>query len=183
MVLKGCVLSGVEDLQQRGGRVAVKTRAELIDFIEHEDRIATTGLSDPLNNIAGKRADIGTPMASNIRLVVDPTQTLAHELAIHRSSDALPERSLAHSGGTHQTQNRAFPFRHELTNREKFNNALFHFLETVMVSVENFTCLRKIDLFFGKNAPRQLRQPVQISPYHRVFGSHLRNALKPSQFF
>src|SRR5262245_45314200 len=122
-------------------------------------------------------------MPSNIRLVVDATQTLAHELAIHRSSDALPERSLAHSRGTHQTQNGAFPFRHELTNREKFNNALFHFLETVMVSVENFACLWKIYLFFGKSTPRQLREPVQISPDHRVFSRHLRNTLEPSQFF
>src|SRR5215475_7829044 len=181
MVLKGCILRGVEDLQQRGGRVAVKTRAELVDFIEHEDGIATAGLSDALNNIARKCANIGTPMASNIRLVVDSTQTLAHELAIHRPSDALPERSLAHSRGTHQAQNRAFPFRHELTNREKFNNALFHFLEAVMVSVENFTRLWKIDLFFGKNAPREFRQPVQISPDHRVFRRHLRNTLKPRQ--
>src|SRR5262245_64326410 len=122
-------------------------------------------------------------MAADIRLIMDSTQTLAHELAIHRPSDALPERSLAYSRGTHQTQNRAFPFRHELTNREKFNNALFHFLETVMVSVENFTCLWKIYLFLGKNTPRQFRQPVQISPYHRVFSRHLGNALEPSQFF
>src|SRR5215475_16052738 len=149
MVLKGCVLSGVQDLQQRGGWVAVKTRAELIDFIEHEDRIAAAGLSDPLNNIARKRADIGTPMAANIRLIMNSTQTLAHELAIHRSSDALPKRSLAYSRGTHQAQNGTFPFRPELANREKFNNALFHLLEAVMVSVENFTCLRKIDFFFS----------------------------------
>src|SRR5215472_15658028 len=183
MVLKGRVLSGVEDLQQRGGWVAVKTRAELIDFIEHKDGIATTGLSDPLNNIARKRADVGTPMAADIRHIMDSTQTLAHELAIHRPGDALPEGSLADSRGTHQTQNGAFPFRHELTNREKFNNALFHFLETVMVGIENFTRLRKIDLFFSKNTPRQLRQPVQISPYHRVFSRHLGNTLEPSQFF
>src|SRR5215813_13902155 len=181
MVLKGRVLSGVKDLQQRGGWVAVKTRAELIDFIEHEDRIAAARLSDPLNNIARKCADIGTPMTANIRLIMDSTQTLAHELAIHRPSDALPERSLAYSRGTHQAQNGTFPFRHELTNREKFNNALFHFLESVMVSVQNFTRLRKIDLFFGKNAPREFRQPVQISPYHRVFRRHLRNTLKPRQ--
>src|SRR5262245_6328290 len=118
-------------------------------------------------------------MTANIRLIMDSTQTLAHELAIHRPSDALPERSLAYSRGTHQAQNGTFPFRHELTNREKFNNALFHFLETVMVGIQNFTRLRKIDLFFGKNVPREFRQQVQISPDHRAFCRRLRSAFTP----
>src|SRR4029453_13643941 len=100
MVLKSCILSGIEDLEQRGGWVAVKTSAELVDFIQHEDGVSTAGLSDSLNNIAWERADIGTPMPSNIRLIVDPAQTLAHELTIHRPSDALSKRSLPHSRGT-----------------------------------------------------------------------------------
>ena len=72
MVLKGCILSGIKDLQQRGGWVAMKTSAELIDFIQHEDGVFAAGLSDSLNNIARERADIGTPMPANIRLIVDP---------------------------------------------------------------------------------------------------------------
>ena len=67
----------------------MKTRAELVDFIQHEDRISTAGLSNPLNNIARQRADVGAPVAANIRLVMDAAETLAHELAIHRPSDAL----------------------------------------------------------------------------------------------
>src|SRR5262245_38029716 len=100
MVLKGCILSGIENLKQCGGWVAMKTSAELIDFIEHEDGVFSAGLSDSLNYIARQRADVGTPMPPNIRLIVDPAQTLAHELAIHCPSDALPEGGLPHSRGT-----------------------------------------------------------------------------------
>ena len=100
MVLKGCILSGIEDLQQSGGWVAMKTRAELVDFIQHEDGISTAGLFDPLNNISRQRADIGAPMPANIRLIMDPAETLAHELTIHRPSDALPEGGLSYARRT-----------------------------------------------------------------------------------
>src|SRR3990170_1189299 len=99
MVLKGRILSGIEDLQQSGGRVALKTRAELIDFIQHEDGVSTAGLSDPLNDITRQRPDVGTPMPPDISLIVDPAKTLAHELTIHRPSDALSQGSLSYSRG------------------------------------------------------------------------------------
>src|SRR3990172_3374645 len=142
MVLKGRILSGIEDLQQSGGWVAVKTHAELVDFIQHEDGVSAAGLSDPLNNIAGQRPDVGAPMTPNVRLVVNSAKTLAHELTIHRPSDTLPEGGLAYSRRTDQAQDRALPLRHELANGEKLNDALFHFFQTVMVGVENLARLR-----------------------------------------
>src|SRR2546427_11655609 len=162
MVLKSGILRGIEDLQQRSGRVALKTSAELVDFIQHEDGISTACFSYSLNDITGEGPDIGTPMPPNIRLIVDPTKTLSHEFTIHGPSDTLPEGGLSDSRGTDEAQDRAFSLRHEFTNREKFNNALFHFFETVVVGVENFTRFRKIDLFLGDNAPRQLHQPIEV---------------------
>ena len=75
----------------------MKARAELIDLIQHENRISAAGLFDALNDIARQRADIGAPMTPDIRLVMDAAETLAHELAIHRSGDALAEGGLADS--------------------------------------------------------------------------------------
>src|SRR3972149_4992561 len=100
MVLKGRILRGIEDLHQSGGRVALKTRAELIDFIQHEDGVSTAGLSNPLDDITRQRPDVGAPMTPDISLIVDPAKTLAHELTIHRPSDALPEGGLPYSRGT-----------------------------------------------------------------------------------
>src|SRR3990172_9009692 len=179
MVLKGRILSGIEDLQQSGGWVAMKTRAELVDFIQHEDGVSAAGLSDSLNNITGQCPDVGTPMTANIRLIVDPAKTLAHELTIHRPSDTLPEGGLSYSRRTDQAQDRALPLRHELANGEKLNDALFYFFKTVVVSVQNLARLRKVNFFFGENAPREFHQPVEVSPDQRVFSRHFRNAFKP----
>ena len=76
MVLKGGILSGIKNLQQRGGWVAMKTSAELVDFIQHEDGISTAGLADGLNNVARERPDVSSPVAANIRLVMDAVTAL-----------------------------------------------------------------------------------------------------------
>src|ERR1044071_6290351 len=102
MILKSRILRGIEDLQQRSRRVALKTSAELVDFIQHEDGISTTGLPYSLNNITGEGADIGTPMPPNVRLIVDPTKTLSHKLAVHGPGDALSKGSFSDSGRTHE---------------------------------------------------------------------------------
>src|ERR1043166_2912283 len=178
MILKGGILRGIEDLQQRSRRVALKTSAKLVDFIQHEDGISTTGLPYSLNNITGEGPDIGTPVPPNVRLIMNPAKTLAHELAVHGPRDAFAKGGLSYSRRTHKAQDGALSLRHEFTNGEKLNDALFHFFETIMVGVENLPCFRKIDLFFGENAPRQLHQPVKVCPQQRVFRGHLRNAFQ-----
>ena len=64
-------MRGIQDLQQGSGWVAMKARAELVDFIEHEDGVSAARLSDSLNDITRKRADIRTPMPPNIGFIVD----------------------------------------------------------------------------------------------------------------
>src|SRR5438034_11407331 len=125
MVLKSGILRGIEDLQQRSGRVALKTSAELVDFIQHEDGISTACFSYSLNNITGEGPDIGTPMPPNIRLIVDPTKTLSHEFTIHALSDTLLEGCLSDSRATDEAQDRQFSLQHEFTAREQYTNALY----------------------------------------------------------
>src|SRR5207244_11345705 len=125
-------------------------------------RTYTACCSCSLNDSPPDGPDRRTPMRPNIRLVVVRSKTLSHAFTIHGPRDTLPEGGLSHSRGTDEAQDRAFSLRHEFTNREKFNNALFHFFETVVVGVENFTRFRKIDLFLGDNAPRQLHQPIEV---------------------
>src|SRR5258706_9330461 len=103
MVLKAGVLRGIENLEQSGGRIAMKTGAELVDFIQHEARIFTAGFFVPLNDITRQRADVGAPMAANIRLVVHAANTLAHEFTLHRPRDTLPQGSLTNSWRAHST--------------------------------------------------------------------------------
>jgi hypothetical protein len=163
VILKCVVLRWIQDFQQCGRRIAMKAGAELVDFVQHEDGISAAGLSDALNDIARKRTDVGAAMTADIRLVMHPAETLAHEFAIHRSRDALSEGRLADSRRADQAQDRTLSFRHELTHSEKFDDAFFHLLEAVVIRIENFTGLRQIDLFSGQNAPWQFDQPVEVS--------------------
>src|SRR5438309_11565280 len=100
MVLKSGILRGIEDLQQRSGRVALKTSAELVDVIQHEDGISTACFSYSLNDITGEGPDIGAPMPPNICLIADATKTLSHALTSHGPSDTLPEEARAVSRTT-----------------------------------------------------------------------------------
>ena len=91
VVLEGCVLLRVEHLKERRRRIAAEVRAELVDLIEHEDRILCSRLLDPLHNAPRERTNIGAAMPTNLRLVVQATKAHAHELATHRASDRLTE--------------------------------------------------------------------------------------------
>src|SRR5687767_8807753 len=129
----------------------MKARAEFIDFIEHKDRVSSSGFADTLNDISGQRPHLAAPVTANIRLIVNATETLTDKFSIHRASDALPQRSLADSRRTDKTQDRALALGRELTHGEKFDDTLLDLVETVMISVENFTGLGQVDLLFTQN--------------------------------
>ena len=69
MVGEAVVLLRVKHFQQRRTRVAAKIRADLVDFVEHEDRIVALGAAQSLDHAARQRADVRAAMAANLRLV------------------------------------------------------------------------------------------------------------------
>src|SRR5207244_7950845 len=135
--------------------------------------------SNSLDNVAGQSADIGAPVTADIRLIVYAAETLPHELPFHGPSDALPEGRLAHTRRTDKAQDRTLALRHQFTNRQKFNDALFDPLEIVMIGIENLARLWEIDFLLAGNAPGQLHHPIEVSSYRRIFRDHLGHALKP----
>ena len=76
------VLLRIEHLEQRRGRIALEARRELVDLIEHEHRVARAGLAQALDDVAGQRADVGAPVAADLRLVVHAAEARAHELQV-----------------------------------------------------------------------------------------------------
>ena len=63
MVLETCVLLGVENFEQRRGRVAAEIAGHLIHFIEHEDGIFCSSLLHRLDDLSGQGSDVGAPVA------------------------------------------------------------------------------------------------------------------------
>ena len=93
VVLEGVVLLRVEDLEQGRARVAPEVHADLVDLVEHEDRVVRAGRLDVLDDPAGQGADVGPAVAADLRLVVDAAEAHPDELAAHRPGDALAERA------------------------------------------------------------------------------------------
>ncbi len=95
VVAKGVVLLRIEDLEQRRRRVATKVGTDLVDFVEHEDRIDGARLLQTLNHPARQGADIGPPVAANLGLVADPTERGSDEAAAQRPGDGPAEGGLS----------------------------------------------------------------------------------------
>ena len=81
VVAEGRVLLGVEDFQKRRRRIAAEVRAELVDLVEHEDRVVRARLANALDDPAGHGADVGPAVAADLGLVVHAAQADADELA------------------------------------------------------------------------------------------------------
>jgi hypothetical protein len=86
------VLLGIQDLEQRGGRIAADV---LPDLVEHQDRIAHGGAPDRLQDAAGHGADVRAAMTAELRLVVEPAEAQPLERAPECARDRCTERRLA----------------------------------------------------------------------------------------
>ena len=84
VVVEGGVLLRVQHLQQRRGRIAAPVGAQLVDLVQQEQRIGGLRLLHALDDLAGHRADIGAPVAADLRLVAHAAQRHAHEVAARR---------------------------------------------------------------------------------------------------
>src|SRR6266851_962916 len=140
--------------------IAVETRAELVDLVEHHDAIARACLLNRLDDVAGQRANVGAPVPAYLGLVVHAAERHAHELPPERLRDALAERSLPDSGRADEAQDRPVAFWIELAHREVLEDALLHRLAAEMIRVENAPRLGHVDRIGLGALPRELEQPV-----------------------
>src|SRR5437588_10557774 len=104
MIRKVLVLLRVEDFEQRGRRVTPPVGADFVYLVQHEDRVARAGDFHLLKNASGHGADVGTPVATDLGLVVDATQRKPHELTSESARDRLAQAGLPHSGRTDEAQ-------------------------------------------------------------------------------
>ncbi len=91
VVAEGVVLLGVEDLEERRRRIAAEVVADLVDLIEHEDRVDGPGLLHALDDLAGEGADVGAAVTADGGLVVHAAKADAMELASEGARHAAAE--------------------------------------------------------------------------------------------
>src|SRR5688500_8292007 len=107
MVPERMVLRRVEHFEQRGRRIALVPDRNLVDLIEHEPGVDRPRLLERLDDASRHRADVGTAMAADLRLVPHPAQGNPYEITRHRPRDRLSEGRLAHARWTDEAENRA----------------------------------------------------------------------------
>ena len=85
-------------------------------------------------------------MSANFRFVPHSTETDPDKFATERVGDRLPETRFAHAGRPEETQDRAVSGWIQFAHGQIFDQPLFHFLEVVMVTIENLLGLIEIEI-------------------------------------
>lgn len=135
VVAKGAVLGGVEDLQQGGGGVAVEAAAELVDLVEHEQRVVDAGAADGLDDAPWHGAHVRAPVAAQLGLVVHAAEAETLELAADRSCDGLADGGLADARRPHEAEDRGVGLRVEFHDRQFLDDAVLDLVEVVVILV------------------------------------------------
>src|SRR5690606_25566227 len=113
----------------RGSRIAPKILAQLVDFIEQEQRVHRPRPAQVGDDLARERADISPPVAANLRLVAHAAQRLAHKFAPRGARDRLAEAGLAYAGRADEAQDRPLQLVGPRLHREIFDDAVLDLVE------------------------------------------------------
>ena len=135
MVIEGEVLFRVEHLQQGRRGVAPEIRAHLVHFVQAEDRIVGFGLSQGLDDLPGKRADIGAAMAADLGLVPHSAQGKPDKIAPRGPGNGFGQGGLAHARRTDKAEDGPFDLFGQALNGQVFQDPLLRLFQPVVVFI------------------------------------------------
>ena len=170
MIGKGIVLLRIEDLEKGARRITVEGARELVDLVEHHDRIRHAGLRDAIHDTTRHRADIGTTVAADIRLIAYATEGNAHVLAVQRLRDGLADRGLTGTRGTDKDEDGAGLGLPEIHHRDLLDDTLLHLLHAEMLLIEDLLGLGEIDGLRRFLLPGKAGHEIEIIVEHAGLG-------------
>ena len=118
-------------------------------------------------------------MAANFRFVAHATERDTGEFPSHRPGDGTSQGGFANPWRADKTQDGAFRVVFQFAHSEVFKNAVFDFLEIIVIFVEYLAGMVDVEIIFGRDRPRQVHQPFEIGADHRMFGRFWRNHAQP----
>ena len=101
------VLRRIKHFKQCAGRVALKTVAKFVDFVQQEHRIARASRLHAIDDATRHCTDVCATMTANIRFVAYATERDTHILAAECARDGLRDRCLADTWRSVEQQDRA----------------------------------------------------------------------------
>ena len=181
VVPKGIVLLRIQGFQQRRGRIAAEIAAQLVDLVQHKDRVV--GLRPPqrLHDLPRKGPDVGAAVAANLGLVVHAAERNTLEFAAQSARNAAAERGLAYARRPDKAKDRSLHIRLETAHAQVVEDAILHPLQIVMIQVEDLLRLGDVHFAAGRLGPRQHRQPLHVVAGERVVGGHGRHPGEPAE--
>ena len=156
----------IEHFEQRARRIATKIRADLVDLVEHENRIARAAAAQFLNDAPRHRADVSAAMTADLRFVAHSAETDPHKFAAQRVGNRLAETGFAHARRPEKTEDRAVPLRIEFAHGQIFDQPLLHFFQIVMIAIEDFLRLIEIEIVLAQFIPRQIGDDLDVTDDH-----------------
>ena len=109
-------------------------------------------------------------MAPDVRFVVDTTQRNTNHFAVQAPGNGIGNRGLAHTRRAHQAKNLGRRLRGQLADGNGLQDALFHLLQPEVVMLQDFGGCLDIHPLFGRFAPGQVQDGIQIIAQNRGFG-------------
>ena len=172
IVAEGAVLLRIEDFEQGRTGVSPEVGAELVDLVEAQHGVVGPRLFDELDDLAGKRPDVGTAMSADFRLIAQAAQREPYELSVRCPGNRLGDGGLADAGRSHQTEDGTLVLFHEGLHGQVLEDPLLDLFEPVMILFENGLGFLHGMLVFRLLAPGHVEEPVDVVPHDGCFRRH-----------
>ena len=182
------VLGRVQDLEQGGGGIPTPIRPNLVHLVQQDHRVHGLGIAQRPDQPARHRPDVGTAVPPDLRLVANPAERHADELASKRAGDRLADRGLAGSGRPDKGQDRSralvvldVAFLPQLAHRDVLDYPPLHVLQAGMVGIQDLAGDGRIEPLLGALRPGDREQGVEVGPDHGCLPGLLAHPLKTAQ--
>ncbi|EKD60156.1 MAG: hypothetical protein ACD_54C00910G0002 [uncultured bacterium] len=172
VVDEGGVLFRVQHLKHRAGRITAEILPHLVNFIQQDQRVGGFRLLQRLNDLARHRADIGPPVATDLRFVAHAAQRNPNELAPGCLRNRPPEAGFTHTRRPDEAQDRPLQLGRARLHRQIFDDAFLDLFQTIVIGIQHLLRRSQIFLDAGRHPPRHAQQPIQIVAHNGRFRAH-----------
>ena len=157
--------------------------SELVDFIQHKQRVARARFLQVLKHTSRHGPDVGFPVSADFGFVAQASEAHADVFAAERLGDAFAEGCLAHAGRTVQAKNGRFQVAFDFQHRKVFDDALLDFFEAIVVLVEHSLGVIQVKIVLRHLVPRQVEQRLEVIGLHAVFAGLRVHPLELADLF
>ena len=162
---------GVEHLKQRSRRIALEVAAYLVDFVEQQYGIGSTGTLYGIDYTTRHRSYISATVSAYFSFIMKAAQRYTLIFASERARHRLAQRGLSHSGRSYKAENRSLALRVVKQHGYLLKDTLLDLGKSIMVGIKDILCQIEIGIQVRILVPRQFKQGFYIGILNRIVGA------------